>query len=224
MIKLIFILSFLVSCSRLPSSGRYIRLQKKDNLASLAKQYDLPEVVLLNANRNKNFKLGEWIFIPQKIGIATLFRDHPQFYQGRMPKAAVGGFIWPVPSTRKISSFYGKRGKRHHDGIDIPAPRGRHILAVQDGVVTYSGKKISGYGNLTIIRHRGGVFSVYAHAHKNFTKTGQKVYRGQVIATVGNTGRSTGPHLHFEIRDRGKATNPLSYIQRPSQQLLGLNK
>ena len=79
-------------------------------------------------------------------------------------------------------------------------------------MVIYSGNDLGGYGNLTVISHKGGLFSIYAHARKNYTKKGDKVFRGQVIAEVGETGRTTGPHLHFEVRYDSKALDPLKFL------------
>lgn len=104
-------------------------------------------------------------------------------------------------------------GKKH-DGIDIPARSGSHILAVNDGVVVYSGNGFGGYGNVLILSHRYGFFSLYAHNKVNYAKKGETVHKGQVIAQVGSTGKSTGPHLHFEIRRDGRALNPKFIITK----------
>jgi murein DD-endopeptidase MepM/ murein hydrolase activator NlpD len=119
-----------------------------------------------------------------------------------------------VPSHKSISSNFGARWGRHHDGIDIPARKGTHIVSVSDGVVVYAGSGLGGYGNLTVISHRNGLFSVYAHSDKLYTTKGQKVHKGQVIATVGSTGRSTGNHLHFEIRKNSNPVDPKKVFAR----------
>ena len=101
-----------------------------------------------------------------------------------------------------------------HEGIDIPAVTGTHFLAAEDGVVKYAGNKLSSYGNMVVIAHDDDLFTVYAHAHRLFVKTGDTVSRAQVIGQVGSTGRSTGPHLHFEIRKKKKAINPTKLLVR----------
>ena len=99
-----------------------------------------------------------------------------------------------------------------HRGIDLAAKPGTPIFAVADGVVVYSDNKQRGYGNLVIIDHGKGVLTVYAHNRRNLVDEGERVRQGARIAEVGNTGRSTGPHLHFELRVKGKAVNPLDYL------------
>lgn len=121
------------------------------------------------------------------------------------------GFLWPVKG--ELTSHFGHRWNRDHDGIDIAAPIGTPIRSVADGEVIYSDHRIKGYGNMVVIRHASGVCTVYAHNSANFVKVGDPIRRGQVIGEVGSTGRSTGPHLHFEVRAGGKAVNPLPYIR-----------
>ncbi len=206
------VLLFGVSCSHM-KSGHYIQLTKADNVRRLSIQYAASEASIMNANPGKKFKAGEWVFIPLNRGIANYLNNHHDYgdytYEGTPAK---GNFLWPVPSSKRISSYFGQRGFKHHDGIDIPGRSGSSILSVSDGKVIYSGNGISGYGNLVIISHGGGLHTVYGHNRKNHVRKGQKVYRGQVIAELGNTGRSTGPHVHFEIRRRNSAVNPMAYL------------
>ncbi len=123
--------------------------------------------------------------------------------------------IWPVKGFitdgfgYRIDPFTGKRA--FHEGIDISARRGTPIVAPADGIVTISGKT-KGYGNFVVINHQNNIETRYGHLRDVFVKKGQIVKRGDVIGTVGNTGRSTGPHLHFEIRVNGKTVNPRDYI------------
>ena len=124
-------------------------------------------------------------------------------------KASRQGFIWPVRG--KITARFDSRHDTLNDGIDIAAPSGTPVRATMAGQVIYS-DHLRGYGNLIIVRHRGGFASVYAHNRKNYVRRGQKVNRRQVIAEVGATGRVTTPLLHFEIRRRNVARNPLSYL------------
>ncbi|MEI6093050.1 MAG: M23 family metallopeptidase [bacterium] len=121
-------------------------------------------------------------------------------------------FLWPV-ETGQVSSFYGWRSsKRFHDGIDISAPKGTKVFAAKDGKVVYSGNKISGYGNMIVLKHESKIYSVYAHNSVNKVSNDDVVKKGDVIALVGKTGRARGPHLHFEIRKEKYSVDPLKYF------------
>ncbi|MEZ4436923.1 MAG: M23 family metallopeptidase [bacterium] len=127
-------------------------------------------------------------------------------------KAGGGGrFVWPVDAGTLTSGF-GRRGRRIHKGIDLAADPGTPIKAAAAGEVIYSDNKQRGYGNLVIIQHADDFVTVYAHNRRNLVDEGETVGQGAVIAELGNTGRSTGPHLHFEIRLKSKAVDPLIYL------------
>jgi murein DD-endopeptidase MepM/ murein hydrolase activator NlpD len=124
-------------------------------------------------------------------------------------QGASGGWIWPVSGT--ITSPFGYRWGRMHEGIDISVPEGTPVRAAKAGTVilaAYTG----GYGNYTCIDHGGGLSSCYAHQSSYAVSPGDSVAQGEVIGYSGNTGSSTGPHLHFEIRVNGTATDPLGYL------------
>jgi murein DD-endopeptidase MepM/ murein hydrolase activator NlpD len=123
--------------------------------------------------------------------------------------------MWPV--SGKVSSGFGRRGKRHlHAGIDIPMPKGTPIVAVLDGVVletsTTKSKKYRGYGNAVLIDHGNGIAAMYAHCQSVGVKAGQRVKQGDVVGSVGNTGRTTTHHIHFEVRKDGKPVDPIPYL------------
>jgi hypothetical protein len=123
---------------------------------------------------------------------------------------------WPV-RTGYITSRFGfrvhpiRKKRLFHEGVDFASPRGTPILAVADGVVTFSGTQ-NGYGRIVDIRHVNGLVTRYAHNQENLVTEGQMVRQGQKIATVGSSGSSTGPHLHFEVIKDGKAVDPFLYI------------
>lgn len=110
---------------------------------------------------------------------------------------------------QRIDPFTGKRGM--HKGIDIAGKEGAEILAVADGIVTWSGKR-KGYGNLVEIDHGTGYVTRYGHNKKQLVEFGDTVHKGQAIALIGSTGRSTGPHVHVEVMENGKHVNPEKYL------------
>ncbi len=122
-----------------------------------------------------------------------------------------------MPVKGYISSGYGGRvhpisGKyKGHKGVDIPGKTGTKIKAVAGGVVVASGR-VSGYGNLVEVKHADGFSTLYAHNKKNIVKKGDIIEKGESVALLGSTGRSTGPHVHFEVRKHGKPVNPMRYI------------
>ncbi len=130
-----------------------------------------------------------------------------------LPQAAngLGNYIWPTQGT--LTSGYGWRWGRMHRGVDIAAPTGTPVVAAAEGMVTFAGWNNGGYGNLVDIRHADGSLTRYAHNSQLWVHAGQTVIQGQLIAEVGSTGYSTGPHLHFEIHPSGHgAVNPMVYL------------
>lgn len=131
-----------------------------------------------------------------------------------------GMFCWPAPSYTRISDDYGYRQhpilnvQQFHTGVDMAAPGGTSILAAYDGVVVQAAYNPS-MGNYVMIDHGSGLFTIYMHAQKLLVSTGDEVSRGEKIATVGTTGRSTGNHLHFGVRLNGSYVSPWGYISKP---------
>lgn len=123
------------------------------------------------------------------------------------PSAA--GYVWPANGV--VSSPFGPRWGRMHEGLDIAAPTGRPVRAARAGVVTVA-RASGAYGNLIVVEHAPGEETRYAHLSAFAVAPGMPVAIGQVIGRIGNTGRSTGPHLHFEIRVGGQALDPLLYL------------
>ncbi len=127
--------------------------------------------------------------------------------------APLNGYIWPARGA--LTSRYGYRWGRMHRGIDIAAPVGTPIFAAAPGVVIKSGWNKGGYGNLVDIQHADGSLTRYAHNYRLLVQPGQFVDQGQQISLMGNTGRSTGPHLHFEVHPGGKgAVNPIALLPK----------
>lgn len=136
------------------------------------------------------------------------------------PAAATANPWAPVLDVPgRITSMYGKRNDPFtgrpdfHDGIDIAADFGSRIRPVRDGVVTFSGWQ-PGYGKVVIVRHGNGLETVYGHNAANLVKAGDRVNAESVLGLLGSTGRSTGPHLHFEVRQNGRSVDPMPYLQK----------
>ena len=206
--KILLILTFvLVSCSS-HKPGQHFYLTNNQHIDKLSKRYNLSISEIKQANPGKKLVAGEWIFLP---------------YKGRVIASLGGSFVadryygkkifsWPVPSSRRISSYFGRRGRRHHDGIDIPAKRGTHFIAATDGRVLFNGR-LRGYGKTIIVSHANNFHTVYAHLNRSFVRKGEVVSSGQVLGQVGNTGRSSGSHLHFEVRKNNKILNPIPFMR-----------
>lgn len=129
-----------------------------------------------------------------------------------------GQMQWPVPGYSRISSPFGYRihpilkVKKLHTGIDIPADTGTPIVAAAAGTVIYAGT-LGGYGKTVMVDHNGGIVTLYAHNSQILVKEGQVVERGETLSKAGSTGMSTGPHLHFEVRENGTYVDPMPYLK-----------
>jgi len=121
-------------------------------------------------------------------------------------------FAMPVKSQVRFTSGFGRRWGRMHSGSDFAGPHGTPIYSTAEGVITHAGWQ-SGYGRLIKVQHAFGIETRYAHLSRIRVNVGQRVSRGQRIGDMGNTGRSTGTHLHYEVRVNGRAINPMIYIK-----------
>jgi murein DD-endopeptidase MepM/ murein hydrolase activator NlpD len=121
--------------------------------------------------------------------------------------------IWPVQG--EVSRGFEPDPARRHDGVDIVAPRGTSVQAAADGEVIFSGWGPGGYGRMVILQHQAEVVTIYAHNHDNLVRPGQRVRQGEPIATVGQSGRATGNHLHFEVRHKAIPLSPHKLLPRP---------
>jgi len=206
----------------LPVTGVLHEVSKNETIAGIAKKYDANTEDILAQNHFKDssdLRVGEKIIVPDGY-IAptpkpTVIAEEPEETPDTStpppskitkPIKELAGFIWPTTSKR-LSQYYGWG----HTGIDIPNKALPPIFAAKSGKVAFSGW-LGGYGHLVIIDHGNGMRTYYAHLSAAYVKTGAAVTQGQTIGKMGNTGRSTGPHLHFEVRKNGRAVNPLNFL------------
>lgn len=195
---------------RIPVEPEMIyRVRAGDTLWDIARRYEVDVKNLMTVNRiakPETLQIGTTLKIPGTTMIVAV--------QGRgntASRSKEGLFVWPLQG--RITSAYGKRGNDFHHGLDIGGKIGDPIRAAQGGVIRLAGYKNRVYGNAVEIRHDNGLVTVYAHNSKNLVKEGERVAAGQKIAEVGNTGRTTGPHLHFEVRVNDKTVDPLHYLK-----------
>lgn len=195
-----------------PSEGLVITLEEGENFMELLERYALDPLEVLRVNQitsPKDLTAGRMVFLPGVEPTRALERL-------MQVRAEENRYIWPLHG--RITSYFGRRNlgmgtSSFHRGIDIAAPMGTQIVAARAGTVIYSGWSNRGYGNLIKIRHHGGAETWYAHQSRNLVSVGQWVEQGQVIGLVGSTGLSTGPHLHFEIHENGRAIDPLTHLR-----------
>ncbi len=162
------------------------------------------EIVKINGvETGKNILAEEILQVPENKVVL----------QGTKNKPTTMAFgVFANPTRGKLSSRFGKRWGKSHTGVDIAAPKGTDIKSADGGTVIFSGTQ-NGYGKLVIVDHGNGYKTYYGHCSELDVKKGEKVAQGQVIAKVGSTGRSTGNHLHFEVRIKDKPVNPLQYVK-----------
>ena len=202
------------SSPKYDSSGDRIHVVRRgENLWRISQRYGTSVDAIASANGIRDvgaLKIGQRLTIPPRT--RTRASKKSGTWTGANPRGRSGSTQLAWPLQRKVSSGFGRRGAAHHDGIDIPAPKGTPIRAADSGRVVHANNKLAGYGNMIIIKHAGDLSTVYAHNRKNLVREGEFVDKGQVIAEVGDTGRTTTPHLHFEVRRDGRARNPLDYL------------
>ena len=131
-----------------------------------------------------------------------------------IPRGDAPRLDWPVHAP--VTSLFGRRDGRPHEGIDLSVGDGTPVHAAAEGAVLYAGHQLRGYGNLVVVGHAGKLVTVYAHNSRLLVGEGQRVARGEVISLSGHSGRATAPHLHFEVREGDVPRDPLGYL--PSTQ------
>jgi lipoprotein NlpD len=183
-----------------------------ETLYSLARRYGTSVERLMQLNglaRPQDLGVGVRLRLPAPA-VAVTPRP-PVAAPAPSPPSFPSRYVLRWPVQGQITSRFGRRSGRPHDGIDIGAPRGTEVTAAADGEVVFADQH-GGYGNLVILRHRGGLMTIYAHHERNLVRKGQAVRRGDPIARVGATGRASGPHLHFEVRQGTRPENPLRFL------------
>ena len=186
---------------------RLLRLNGGDSLWRIAKQNRVSLDALVKANVRLDparLRPGSVIYVPVRTGWS-----HAASLNPLAGKREADVFIWPV--NGRIGSRFGYRGSRRHAGIDLKASRGADVRAAESGQVIWSGR-MRGYGRMIKIKHSSRFVTLYAHNDMNLVRTGARVFRGQVVARVGQSGNATGPHLHFEVIRNGRARDPLYYL------------
>ena len=208
----------------LPVTGLSYVIKSGDTISKIAKTYDADAEEIIKFNKlqanGADIKIGEELIIPNGVKPQPVYTYTPptqkytQLSNVAAPPPSVAapagsGYLWPT-SVRYISQYYGWR----HTGLDIAGPVGTPLYASKSGTVIKSQCGWNGgYGCYIIIDHGGGVQTLYGHASKLYVSYGEQVTQGQTIAAMGSTGRSTGPHIHFEVRINGGRMNPLTYIR-----------
>lgn len=202
-----------------PLAGTWHTVARGETLQGLALRYGVPLQDLAEINdleQPDRIFAGRELFIPTASSAAQAppTKEAPQATgeakEQRLEKPK-GLFRWPLDRGR-LTSRFGRRWGRQHEGIDLAAPMKTPIRAAADGTVIFAGTA-RGYGNVVLLKHGARYVTVYAHNDANLVQQGQTVKTGQTIALLGNTGQSTGPHTHFEIRDNGKPRNPLFFLE-----------
>jgi murein DD-endopeptidase MepM/ murein hydrolase activator NlpD len=200
--------------------GVYHIVERHQTLYRICKTYSvgLEEVAFANGISDPSkIQTGQRIFIPgaKKVLKVDIYLDDVAAESPDMRDEKVADkrpdFIWPIKG--RISNAFDDSEESRHMGIDISSPQGTPIRAASAGKVVYSGNTIKGYGNLIILRHSEEFVTIYAHNQVNLVKEGMWVGKGQVVGKVGQTGRASGPHLHFEIRKKNRAVNPFLYLK-----------
>jgi len=228
--------------------GVYHPISKGVTLYRISQAYGIPIARLMEINRISSpsaIRVGQKIFIPGAKKVLTVDPYVPLSsaerknlersleVEGPPPSSFLSGreegekppwlgkevdIIWPIQG--KINSPYGPRRKEFHSGIDIGSPNYQEVKAAMDGEVIFAHPSNTGYGNLVVLRHDRGFSTIYGHLNVIIAREGEAVRQGQAIGGVGSTGKSTGPHLHFEVRHDGHPLDPLPLLPQTIEEFL----
>ncbi len=200
-------------------AGVYHHVGRGETLGRIARAYGIDYRLIARANSLRDpsrIASGQWLLIPGATRVVVVPADDG-LALAPVDRATVAArpadaprLRWPI-AAGTVTSAFGPRNGTYHDGIDIAAPSGAPVRAAADGEVAYSGS-LPGYGNMIIVRHARGYVTVYAHNERHHAAEGARVRGGQLIATVGRSGRATGPNLHFEVRKDNVAYDPLQFL------------
>jgi len=190
----------------------FYEVKQGDTLWGVARKYNTTVEDLVYKNGQG---VGHILLTGQTI-VVTVSGSEPNHRFDDRAASVSDRWLWPVTGT--VTSVFGMRDGKLHHGLDIAADEGRFIKAVDEGKVIFAGER-GPYGNTVIIKHGRNMSSLYAHASKLKVSPGDYVEKGQVIALVGSTGYSTGPHLHLELRYKGVPQNPEDYLTKDDTKL-----
>ena len=203
----------------LPIDGVYHTVAKGETIEKIAKKYqaDIQDVIACVYNgldpENPQIAVGQKLIVPG--GVKPYTPIQVSAYKGPIPESAehgTGVFAWPTSGYLTDRFAFRTQNGRWHGGLDISGYKGAPIYAADSGFVIQAGWTTTGYGNLVIIDHRNGFVTYYAHLAEFYVSAGQSVTKGTLIALMGSTGSSTGPHLHFEVREKDVRKNPEAYL------------
>lgn len=206
--------------------GHWYEVAEGETLADIARRNGVVEEDLLEVNGFRSAadaRPGRTIFVldpPRPVGsttpgggtVAAGEAGGPQDQPAAAVAASPGSRLrWPVAAPR-VTSLFGSRWGRPHEGIDLVAPIGTPVVAADGGEVVYAGNSVRGYGNMVVLRHRDDLMTVYAHNSVLLVKVGAVVQAGDRIALSGQSGHATGPHVHFEVRRGQTPRDPLQFL------------
>jgi murein DD-endopeptidase MepM/ murein hydrolase activator NlpD len=194
-----------------PSVGTPHLVRPGETLAAIGRLYGFDWQTLATVNQlidPHHIEVGQAIRIPSQLGTA---RNGVRSLAVPSRFVPDGRLQWPTNGV--LSSGFGTRDGRFHGGIDISGERGTPIVAADEGVVMYSGQGPDGYGNAVMLDHGDGLMTLYAHNERNVVRQGERVRRGQTVALMGDTGRASGTHVHFEVHQHGRLVDPLRWLR-----------
>ena len=202
----------------IPQKGYHI-VRPKETIHTIAEMYDLQIIDLIDINNLSGFSpnIGTKIYleksVKQETQVAKIAPTSTDLLKkiAAPPPSIMQNTKVTLPVSGTVTSEFGIRNGRPHKGIDIANKKGTPIVSALAGNIVFSGRQ-RGYGNVVIIEHSNSVMTVYAHNETNLVREGEMVKQGQPIATLGSTGVSSAPHLHFEYRKNGRAINPRDVI------------
>ena len=237
-----------LSSAAAPKKGVYHFVARGVTIYQISLSYKIPITKILEANGLSSpsaLKAGQNLFIPGATAVLRVKPSAPLSPKERQDletsleseeRTPAPGFpglwekekppwygkeldlIWPIQG--QINSPYGPRGNKFHAGIDVASPSYQEVKAAMDGEVILARSSATGYGNVVVLRHNPGLSTIYGHMSVIIAREGESVRQGQAIGGVGSTGRSTGPHLHFEVRHNGKPLDPMPHLPLTIEQLL----